>query len=246
MAAAAITVLPAPVVAVERERRGLRRVRLLVERPRGREVLKDVRDRVRLVVLERELHRVPLPGLDLEVPQVRLVQPNRIDVVREFLGDGFEQAGLVRNDVGDDDVVVRRHGFDEVTGMVEVGKHAVGVGDVPAVGDVFDPPAARAGAHPKEWGDLLEVAVAGDAQRRLVGKREELNVLVEAIGSLRVVVVRQFHRFTVGPSPCDRRDQPRDRNAPEDPLAVPVGVARPVSAAAQPLPFGSANFVVGH
>ena len=70
--------------------------------------------------------------------------------------------------------------LEERVDEVEVGEDAVRVGDVPADGDVVDPSAARTCPQPEERRDPLEVTMARDAERRLVGEREELDVLLEA------------------------------------------------------------------
>ena len=72
------------------------------------EVGEDVVDGLVLVVLEGELHSDAPPGLDLEVAQVRLVEPHRLDVVGQLLRDRLEEPVLVGDDVRDRDGVACR------------------------------------------------------------------------------------------------------------------------------------------
>ena len=80
------------------------------------------------------------------------------------------------------------------------------------------------GAHPKQRRDLGELAVGRDAQRRLVGEGEELDVLLEAVGHGEFVgeLVVALDRLAVRRLAGDRGLDARLGDVLADPPAAPT------------------------
>lgn len=66
----------------------------------------------------------PPSSLDLEVPEVGLVQPDRLDVVRQLRHERLEQAILVGDDERHRHAVSLGEGLEERSGLVQVGDRA--------------------------------------------------------------------------------------------------------------------------